>query len=239
MADEHGRVAHVRPHLLLHAGGPVHLQALVAQRRAGRHPVHRLGADQPRPGAARHRRRLGSRPPRPVDPGLRSCLRARRWSTVSATGVRSGRAGQACVAYLSLSLSSGRHRPRARQLAEPDQDAHDDRRRVSPDAGVGRPRTRASGSASTTAASTWQPRHEDRQRRDAAHGSPTAPATWSPRRCARREALASMVDEFVAARSARDGAPSPTGRPGCGSLRILEAATTSARSGGVVIRWTD
>ena len=47
-----------------------------AQRRARRHPVRRLGADQPRPGAARHRRALGPRPARPVDPRLRPAPRA-------------------------------------------------------------------------------------------------------------------------------------------------------------------
>ena len=41
-----------------------------AERRARRHPVHRLRADQPRPGAARRQRALGPGPARPVDPGL-------------------------------------------------------------------------------------------------------------------------------------------------------------------------
>ena len=59
-----------RPHLLLHAGRAEDPRA-DRGRRPRRHPVRRLGADQPRPGPARRRRLLGPRAARPVDPRLR------------------------------------------------------------------------------------------------------------------------------------------------------------------------
>ena len=46
------------------------------RRRARRDPLRRLGADQPRPGAARRRRLLGPGAARPVDPRLRPARRA-------------------------------------------------------------------------------------------------------------------------------------------------------------------
>ncbi len=64
-----GSDAHVRPHLLLHAGGAQDPRA----RPVGPHrrrPVLRLGSSQPRPGPARHRRPVGPRTARPVDPRL-------------------------------------------------------------------------------------------------------------------------------------------------------------------------
>ena len=54
-----------------------------------------------------------------------------------------------------------RDRARARQLAEPDQDPHDDHRRLQADAGLGRPEPAAAAAASTTAASTWPAPDDD------------------------------------------------------------------------------
>ena len=64
-----------RPHLLLHPGRAEDPRA-DRRRVARRHPVHRLGAHQPRTGAARRRRLLGPRAARPVDPRLHPARRA-------------------------------------------------------------------------------------------------------------------------------------------------------------------
>ena len=84
------------------------IRELVADGRARRHPVRRLGPDQPRPGPARRRRLLGPRAARPVDPRLRPARRAAARRRVGAHGADPLGAGKACVGYLTLPLPAAR-----------------------------------------------------------------------------------------------------------------------------------
>ena len=83
------------------------IRELIADGRARRHPVRRLGADQPRSGPARRRRLLGPRAARPVDPRLHPARRAATRSAVAAHGADPLGAGKACVGYLTLPLAGG------------------------------------------------------------------------------------------------------------------------------------
>ena len=96
----------VRPHLLLHAGRPADPRHR-ALRRARRHPVRRLGADQPRPRPARRRRHLGPRPARPVDPRLHPAARPVAPEGRRRTGPTRSAPGSACVGYLTMPSAGG------------------------------------------------------------------------------------------------------------------------------------
>ncbi len=122
--------ADVRPHVLLHAGGAAHPRARRTPATLGDVQFVdsvriNLGLVQPR-----HRRVLGPRAARPLDPRLRPPRRRARRSAVAAQGADPIGAGRACVGYLTLQLDERRDRARPRELAEPDEDPHDDRRRV-------------------------------------------------------------------------------------------------------------
>ena len=220
LADAAGPGPDVRPHLLLHAGG-------AEDPRAGRRAASwatcttstRCGStsawssptstcfwdlaphdlsilDFILPGGLRHRRRRRPRAPTRSAPGA------------------------ACVGYLTLPLPERRARPRARQLAQPDQDPPDGHRRLPPHAGLGRPEPAA-------APQRLRPgRRPGAARRS---GGARAPRRWSP------TASATLVAGAARARGAgRDGRRvrrrDPRGPPAahrrrrrrCGCSSVLE-----------------
>ena len=77
------------------------------RRHAGRDPLHRLGADQPRADPARRQRLLGPRAARPVDPRLRPARRPASRCRVGAYGADPLRTGKECVGYLTMPLPGG------------------------------------------------------------------------------------------------------------------------------------
>ena len=120
--------AHVRSHLLLHAGRAADPGAHPG-RGDRRGPVRGLGPDQPRPGAARRRRAVGSGAARSVDPGLRAS-RGRDPGGGRRAHRRPDR-HRAGLPRLPVGLAVERRpRPRARELAQPDQDPDDGLRRL-------------------------------------------------------------------------------------------------------------
>ena len=86
---------------------------------------------------------------------------------VAAHGADPIGAGPACVGYLTLPLRQRRHRPRPRQLAQPDQGPHDDDRRLRERMLVWDDLNPSSGSPSTTVASTGTSRPTGDDRREA------------------------------------------------------------------------
>ena len=229
--SERGLVAHVRPHLLLHAGGAA---ASASSSHAGElgdiqyvDSVRiNLGLVQPDIDV------LWDLAPHDLSildfilpGGLRAASRSPRH------GADPIGAGQACVGYLTLPLPQRRHRARPRQLAEPDQDPHDDHRRLASG--------RWSGTTSTRSQRLQHLRPGRRPRRRSELGdderasrprSPTGSATWWRRRCPSARRCGAMVDR-VRRRDPRGPRPAaPTATPACGCSRILEAAAESLPS---------
>ena len=116
-----------------------HIRELVARRRARRHPVPRLGAHQPRAGPARRRRALGPRARTTCRSSTSSCPPGRAAGRGGGARRRPDRRRPGLRRLPHAAARNGAHRPRPRQLAEPDQGAHDDRRRLAPHGRVGRP----------------------------------------------------------------------------------------------------
>ena len=105
------------------------IRELIADGRARRDPVRRLGAHQPRPGPARRRRVLGPRSARPVDPRLRPARRPDARSVSPRTAPTRSAPGKACVGYLTLPLSGGAIAHVHVNWLQPDQDPPDGDRR--------------------------------------------------------------------------------------------------------------
>ena len=123
-----------------------------------------------------------------------------------------------------------RDRARARQLAQPDEDPADGHRRHASAHSCGTTSTRSSGSACTTAESTWHcsPRRLPTTR--AANISYRLGDTWAPA-LPEREALAGVATEFAASiRERREARTS--GDSGLRVLSVLEAATASLGASG-------
>ncbi len=144
----------VRPHLLLHAGGAADPRARRATATLGRPPVRRLGADQPRASSSPTSTCSGTSRRTTCRSSTSSCPAGARRSRWRPTAPTRSVPGVACIGYLTLQLERRRDRAHPRQLAEPHEDPHDDHRRLPTHRRVGRPEPDASGSASTTRAST-------------------------------------------------------------------------------------
>ena len=111
-----GLRAHDRPHLLLHPGRAQDPRA-GRGRRARRDPVHRLGADQPRPHPAGCRRVLGPGTARPLDHRLHPARWPRTRTTVAAHGRRPARCRQGVRRLPHDAAREWCDRPRSRELA--------------------------------------------------------------------------------------------------------------------------
>ena len=216
-----------RPHLLLHAGRAEDPRA-GGQRRAGRGALRRLGPDQPRAGAARHRRASGTSR-RTTSSILDFVLPGGLPTTgIGATGADPIGAGRACVGYLTLPLPDdgiahvhvnwlsptkirqmvigGSRRTLVWDDLNPQQRLQRLRPRRRPRPHVGR-----------------------RRRPRAPPPSPTGWATPGPRRCPSARPSASMVGEFAAA--IREGRPALTdGRSGLRVLAVLEPPRSGSPS---------
>ena len=217
---------HVRPHLLLHPGGEPHPRA-VALRRDRRPALPRLGADQPRPGAARHRRDLGPGPARPVGARLRPARRRRAGQRERARQ-RPDRRRQGLHRLPHAAAEHRRHRARARELAVPDQVAHGHHRRLAS--------APSSGTTSTpcTALGDLRPRRGRRRAGRAGRGGAARPAHLVPLRRhgrARPARTGGAADHGRGVRRRHPHRhPAPTdGRAGLRVLQILEAASTQPR----------
>ena len=145
-------------------------------------------------------------------------------------GLRPDRRRPRLRRHLTLQLSNGAIAHAHVNWLSPDQDPHDDRRRLPAHGGLGRPQPVAAHSPSTTGAST----RPDGGPTDRSSRSPTAPATWSRRRCPSGEALRGVMAEFAAVDHREAGAADrrPVRPAGAGHARrrVREPGARAARS---------
>ena len=192
------------------------IRELVARRRARRHPVRRLGprstsgSSSPTSTCSGTSRRTTSRSSTSSSPRAASRWRSRpRAPTRSAPG--------SLRRLPHAAARDGAHRPRARELAEPDEDPHHDHRRLRAHARLGRPAPAAADQHLRPRVSTSTNPTVVAGRAPDAHGVLPHRRHGRARAAARREALRAWW-RSSSARSASSGPPLTDGRAG---LRVL------------------
>ena len=128
------------------------------------------------------------------------------------------------------------HRPRPRQLAEPDQDPHHGHRRLAAHGGVGRPQPQPAAVASTTGASTGRPRRSSTRTTASRCGSPTGSGDMVAPALREQEALRVMMARVRRRDPRAPRRRAPTAGPACACMTVLEAAARSLALDGAFVR---
>ena len=212
---------------------------MVADGRARRHPVRRLGADQPRPGAAGRRRLLGPGAARPVDPRLHPARRACAREGSRRTAPTPSAPGKACVGYLTMPLPGGAIAHIHVNWLSPTkirQMVIGGSRRT---AGLGRPQPAAAAVASTTGAwtSTSAADSADLAERRAVSDLLPARGHARARRCPSARRCGAMVARVRRRRSARVGAAHRRRGGPAGAVRAGGGHATSLATQAAVVPW--